>query len=76
MKNFSGSRLLVSDFTIHGIIDIKALFLDVKIKETKKRVKFFDNTKIMLIDKLFKVYIFDFAQNMKVLNLSDFKIYF
>lgn len=66
MKNFSGPRLIISDFSKHGILDIICFFLDVKVKETKKRVKFFDNTKLMVIDKMFKVYIFDLAQNLKV----------
>jgi len=70
MKNYSNPRFVLSEFSKSSIVDIKTFFLDVKVKETKKRVKFFDNTKIMAIDRNAMIFIFDLAQNLKVKCLN------
>lgn len=73
MKNYSSPRIILSGFTKFGIVDVKICFLDVKVKETKKKVKFYDNTKLMVLDKASKIFFFDFSQNLKVINnLKDF----
>ena len=73
MKNYSNPRFMLSDFSKANIMEICTFFLDVKVKETKRRVKFFDNTKLMALDRNGKIYIFDFSQNLKVI-LSLFLI--
>lgn len=65
-KNYANPRFVLSDFSKSSIVDIKTFFLDVKVKETKKRVKFFDNSKIMAIDQNSKIFIFDLSKNLKV----------
>ena len=73
MKNYASPRILLTEFSKSSIIDIKTFFLDVKVKETKKKVKFFDNTKIMAVSRASEIFIFDLAQNFKVIvKMAEF----
>lgn len=42
------------------------MFINVKMKETQKRIKLYDYTKIIAADKLLNIYIFDLAKDQKV----------
>ncbi len=42
------------------------MFIIIKMKETQKRIKLYDNTKIIATDKALNVYIFDLAKDKKV----------
>lgn len=42
------------------------MFVNVKMKETQKRIKLYDYTKLIATDKLLNIYIFDLVKDKKV----------
>lgn len=65
-KGYYIPKIWIDGFTNKAIINIFIMFLEVKIKDTKKKIKFFDNSKILALDAGSIIYVFDFSQDSKV----------
>ena len=66
-KGYSIPVYTVNDFTEKSIVSIANSFIELKVKGSKKIVKYEDFSKIFVVDSLARLFIFDFAKEINVL---------
>ena len=58
---------IISEFTERAIVGIANAFIELKVKGSKKIVKYEDFSKVFVVDADARLFVFDFIKDLNVL---------